>query len=95
MYLALDALIRCLKTYEIKLNEASEESNRKGKSIALKTTQKKSRSSKATKVVEDFDEDEVESSDDDDEKHEIAHLVRKISKAWIKRKKKSFCPYKG
>ena len=36
--LSLDALIGSLKTYEIVLNEASEESNKKGKSIALKTT---------------------------------------------------------
>ena len=35
--LSLDALIGSLKTYEIELNEASEESNRRSKSIALKT----------------------------------------------------------
>ena len=34
--LSLDALIGSLKTYEIELNEASEESNRRSKSIALK-----------------------------------------------------------
>ena len=56
----------------------------------LKITQKKFSSSKAMKVVEDSNEDEDESSDDDNEKDEIAHLARKISKAWIKRKKKSF-----
>ena len=36
--LSLDALIRSLKSHKIELNEASEESNRKGKSIALKST---------------------------------------------------------
>ena len=39
--LSLDALIRSLKTHEIELNEAFEESNRRGKSITLKTTQKR------------------------------------------------------
>ena len=57
--LSLDALIGSLKTHEIELNEASKESNRKGKSIALKTTQKKSSISKAMKVVEDSDEDKM------------------------------------
>ena len=87
--LSLDALIESLKTHEIELNEAVEESNKKGKSIALKSTQRKSSSSKALKAIEDSDEDEDESfDDDDDEKDEIAHLVRRISRAWIKRKKK-------
>ena len=36
--LSLDALIESLKTNEIELNEVAEESNRKGKSIALKST---------------------------------------------------------
>ena len=74
-----------------------EESNRKGKPIALKCTQRKSSSSKAMKATKDLDLDEDESSDDDDddEKDEIAHLARRISKTWIKRKKKkSFVPEK-
>ena len=41
------------------------------------------------KAAKDSDEDEDESfDDDDDEKDEIAHLAKRISKAWIKRKKK-------
>ena len=39
--LSLDALIRSLKTHEIELNEASEDSNRRSKSIALKSSQRK------------------------------------------------------
>ena len=35
--LSLDALIGSLKTHEIELNEVSEETTRKGKSIALKS----------------------------------------------------------
>ena len=89
---SLDALIGSLKTHEIKLNEASEESNRKGKPIALKSTQRKVISSKAMKDVEESEseekEEEEESFDDDEEKDEIAHLGERISKAWIKRKKK-------
>ena len=38
------------------------------------------------KALEESEEDEEDSSDDD----EIAHLAKRISKAWIKRKKKSF-----
>ena len=38
--LCLDALIGSLKTHEIELNEAFEKTNRRGKSIALKSTQK-------------------------------------------------------
>ena len=68
--LSLDALIRSLKTYEIELNEVVDESNRKGKSIALKSTQRKSNSSKAMKDVEDLDKDEDESLDDDDDEKE-------------------------
>ena len=83
--LSLDALIKSLNTHEIELNEASEESNRKGKSITLKTTQRKYNSSKAIKAAE---EEEDSSDDDDDKKDEIAHLVEKISKTWIRRKKK-------
>ena len=90
--LSLDALIRSLKTHEIELNEASKESNRKGKSITLKTTQKKSSTFKAIEVAEDSDEDKDEFFDDDDEKDKTAHLARKISKALIKRKKEELCP---
>ena len=39
--LSLDALNGSLKTHAIKLNEVSKESSRKGKSIALKSTQGK------------------------------------------------------
>ena len=38
--LSLDALIRSLKSNEIELSEVTEESTRKGKSIALMSTQK-------------------------------------------------------
>ena len=49
------------------------------------------------KVAEQTDEEEEEPFDDEDdeEKDEIAHLAKKISKAWIKRKKmKGFVPKK-
>ena len=92
--LSLDALIGYLKTHEIELNEAIEESNRKGKSIALKSTQRKVSSSKAMKAVEELEEEE-ESFDDEEEKDEIAHVGERISKAQIKRKKKKgFVPKK-
>ena len=55
--LSLDAIVRSLKTHEIELNEASKESNRKGKPIALKSTQRKTSSFKAMKSAEDSDED--------------------------------------
>ena len=94
--LSLDALIGSLKTHEIELNEASEESNKRGKSIALKSTQRRSNSSKAMKAAKEFEEEEEDSfDDDDDEKDEIAHLAKRISKAWIRRKeKKGFVPKK-
>ena len=57
----------------------------------MKSTHKRTSSSKAMKVAEDSDES---SEDDDDEKDEIAYLARRISKAWIKRKKKGFVPKK-
>ena len=38
--LSIDAFIGSLKTHEIELNEAPKESNKKGKSIILKSTQK-------------------------------------------------------
>ena len=65
----------------------------------MKSTQRKSNSSKAVKTAEESEEDEEDSSDydydDDDEKDEIAHLAKRISKAWIKRKKKKgFVPKK-
>ena len=43
---------------------------------------------------EEFEEEEEDSSDDDDDNDEIAHLARKISKVWIKRKKKNLVPKK-
>ena len=81
--LSLDTLIRSLKTYEIELNEASEETSRKGKSVALKATHRKCSSSKAMKASEETDDEEEESSDneDDEEKDEIAYVAEKISKA--------------
>ena len=89
--LRLDVLIGSLKTYEIELNEGAEESNRKGKSISFKSTQRKSSSSKVMKAAEDSDESS--NDDDDDEKDEIAYLARRISKAQIKRRKnKGFVP---
>ena len=79
---SLDALIGSLKTEKIELNEASEETNRRDKSIMLKSTQRRSSSSKAMKASKESDEDEEErsDSDDDDEKDEIAHLAERISK---------------
>ena len=82
--LSLDALIGSLKTHEIELNKASKETNRRDKSIALKSTQRRSSSSKAMKVLEETDEKgEEEPSDDEDDKKkdEIAHLVEKNTKA--------------
>ena len=98
--LSLDALIRTLKTHEIKLNEVFEESSRGGKSIALKSIQTRAISTKATKASEELEEEEEEEEEssedkDEEEKDEIAHLAQKISKAWIKRKKmKGFPPKK-
>ena len=94
--LSLNALIGSLKNHEIKFNEASEEINRKGKSIALKSTQRRSSSAKVMKALEEIDEEEELSNDEDDEeKHEIAHLTKKITKAQIRRKKKKgFVPKK-
>ena len=81
--LSLNALIESLKTHEIVLNEASEETNRKGKSIALKSIHRRSSSSKAMKALEEIDEYEEEPSEDEDDedKDEIVHLAKKISKA--------------
>ena len=92
--LSLDALIRSLKTHEIKLIEFSKETIRKGKSIALKSTQKRTQSSKAMKASEEFEGDEEDSSSSSSSSDEIAHLARKILKAWIKRKKKNLIPKK-
>ena len=78
-----------LKTHEIQFNEAFEETNRRGKSIALKSTHRISSSSKATKAIEESSsEEEKPYDDDDDEKDEIAHLAERISKAWIRKEKK-------
>ena len=90
--LSLDALIGSLKTHEIELNEFSKVTIRKGKSIALKSTQKRTQSSKAMKASKELEEDEEDSSEYDDE---IAHLARKISKASIKRKKKGLYSQEG
>ena len=97
--LSLDSLIGLLKTHEIELNKVSNETTKKRRSIALKSTQKRTQSSKAMKALEESEEDEEDSSDgddddDDDDDDEIAHLARKIPKAWIKRKKKIFVPKK-
>ena len=51
--LSLDALIGSLKTHKIELNEAYEKTNRKGKSIALTSTHRRSNSSKAIKASEE------------------------------------------
>ena len=88
--LSLDAFIGSLKTHEMELNEVPEGSTRKGKSIALKSTQKNTNSSKAMKSLEELEKNEEDSFDNDDDDDEIAHLAKRISKAWIKRKKKSF-----
>ena len=85
--LSLDALIGSLNTREVELNEATKESTRKGKSIALKSTQKRTSSSKAMKVIEESEKDEEDSSDNEDN-DEIAYLARRISKAWMSIKKK-------
>ena len=74
---SLDALIGSLRTHEIELNKASKETNRKGKSITLKSTHRRSNSSKAMKATEEssLEQEEEPSNDDDDEKDEIAHLA--------------------
>ena len=92
--LSLDALIGSLKTHEIELNEVSDEAIKNRQSIALKSTQKRTQSSKALKASEDSEEEEQDSYDDEDDSDEIAHLERKISRAWIKRKKKNLVPKK-
>ena len=56
--LSLDALTRSLKTHEIELNEVFDEAIKKGKSIALKSAQKRTQSSKALKASEDSEEEE-------------------------------------
>ena len=87
--LSLNALIRSLKTHEIELNEASKESNKKGKSITLKSIQRRSSTSKAMKASEEIDERKELSNDEDDKvKDEIAHLAEKITRVWIRKKKK-------
>ena len=47
------------------------------------------------KASEESEEEEEDSSEDDDDDDEIVHLAMRISKAWIKRKKKSFVPKKN
>ena len=99
--LSLDALIRSLKTHEIELIKAFEETNRRSKSITLKSTHRRSSSSKAMKASKESDEEEEEeeeeehSNDDANDDDEIAYLAKRISKAWIRRKKKKrFVPKK-
>ena len=82
--------MRLPKKDEIELNKVSNETTKKGKSLALNSTQKRNQSAKAMKALEESEEDEEDSFKDDDDDDEIVHLARKISKAWIKRKKKSF-----
>ena len=54
----------------------AEYSNKRGKSIALKSTQRKLSSSKAMKAIKESEEDQDTSSDDNDEEEdEIAHLL--------------------
>ena len=80
--LNLNALIGSLKTHEIELNEVSKESSRKGKSIALKSTQRKASSTKSMKASkESEEEEEFYEDEDEEEKDEIPHLAEKISKA--------------
>ena len=71
--LSLDALIRYLKNYKIELNKASEETNKRGKSITLKSTHKRSSSSNAMKASEESDEEDEEPFDDEDD--ENVHLA--------------------
>ena len=59
----------------------------------MKYTKKRTQSSKAVKASEKLEEDEEDSFEDDDD-DVIAHLKRRILKAWIKRKKKCFVPKK-
>ena len=92
--LSLDALIGSLKTHEIELNETSDEVVKKGKSMALRSSQKKTSSSKAMKVAEESEKEEEESSEEDEDCDEIAHLAKRISKAWFRRKKKNLAPKK-
>ena len=61
----------------------------------MKSAQKMAQSSKALKASEDTEEeDQDSSSSSDDDSDKIAHLTRKISRAWIKRKKKNLVPKK-
>ena len=79
--LSLDALIGSLKTHEIELNEASMETNRKGKPVTSKSTHKRSYSFKAMKALEESDEEEEEpfDDDDDDDDDDMRFLI------WLKR----------
>ena len=58
--------------------------------IALKSTQRKASSTKALKASEESGEKESSEDEDEEAKDEITHLAEKISKAWIKRKKKKW-----
>ena len=86
--LSLDTLIGSLKTHEIELNEAFEESDKKGKFIAFKSTQRIASSTKALKALKESEEKESSKDKDEEEKNEITLLTKKTSKAWIRKKKK-------
>ena len=74
--LSLDALIGSLKTHEIELNEVFEETNKRSKSIDLKSTHRRSNSSKAMKASEESNEEEEPFDDEyDDEKCNIPNFV--------------------
>ena len=65
--LSMDTLIGSLKTHEIELNEVSKESSIRGKSIAVKSTQRRTSSSKAMKALEELNVGESFDDDDEDE----------------------------
>ena len=74
------------------MNEVSEETNKRGKSIALKSTHRRSSSSKAMKASKESDEEDKEPSNDY-EKDEIAHLAERILRLRsVGRKRKDLFP---
>ena len=96
--LSLDALIGSLKTNEIELNEVAKETVKKGKSIALKSVQKKAQSSKVLKASKDTKEENQDSSDDDDDddddSDEITHLAKKSLERGSKGRRRTLFPRK-
>ena len=54
------------------MNETSKESSRKGKSIALKSTQTRARSTKVLKASEELEEEESSEDNGEEKKDEIA-----------------------